>query len=91
MWTLLGLFWALNGLDATLTLLGLSRGATELNPLWANYSPLNAMILKLDLALLAGLWFQMKGWHVALWAGCMWLGAAVAINITTLAYLALGS
>ena len=84
---LLGLFWALNTLDAALTLLALSRGAIELNPLWASYPMPYAMGFKLMLAFVVGLWFYLKGWRSALLAGNIWLTLAVVTNLVTVPYL----
>ena len=84
---LLGLFWALNALDAALTLLALSRGAIELNPLWTTYPMPYAMGFKLMLALVVGLWFYRKGWRLALLAGNIWLTLAVVTNLVTVTYL----
>ena len=84
---LLVLFLALNVLDAALTVLGLSNGAQELNPLWNNYPPLYSMGLKLGLAVLTGLWFYRRGWWLALLAGNAWLTMVVTFNLITLVHL----
>ena len=84
---LLGLFWALNTLDAALTLLALSRGAIEVNPLWTSYPIPYAMGFKLMLAFVVGLWFYLKGWRAALLAGSIWLTLAIVINLVTVTYL----
>jgi hypothetical protein len=84
---LTGLFLALNGLDAALTLLNLGRGAVELNPVWSTYPVVYSMGIKLFLALVAGLWLYKKGWSVALVAGNIWLSLVVLVNLITFSYL----
>ena len=84
---LTGLFWALNGLDAALTLLNLGRGAVELNPLWSIYPADFSMGVKLVFALVAGMWFYKKGWSAALVAGCIWLSVVALAQVITLSYV----
>ena len=74
----------MNLLDATLTVIGINRGSVELNPLWTTYSPLHAMSIKLALAFLAGMWFYMAGWKMALRAASICLAIVVLVNVTTL-------